>query len=481
MLNKERKKTSVIKNYIYNLSYQILAIIVPLITTPYISRVLHASGVGDYSYTYTIAYAFSLVAGLGVNSYGQREIAYRQDDIKERSIVFFELCMVRIVTTLIVGIVYLGFSLAYREYTNYLLLQFFVILSVLFDISWYFQGVERFKIIVLRNVVIKLLSTICIFLFVKNADDVGKYIIITSASVFVSNVSILFCLRGEIVRVNFKRLNPKRQLKGSIEFFIPVISTQIYSHLDRIMLGAMINSSVENGYYEQARKIAYMMTMIVSSLNGVMMSRVSNLYINNKKEEIIKYYRNSFRFIAMIIFPMTVGLIGISNNFTNWFFGNDFDKVAILLKLSAPLVIFMCIGNFVAVQFLSPMKMQNTMTKVYIVAAIINIALNCILIPVGASVGALIASIIAEVYSCFAQVRYLKKSEYNFKMTEHFGKYIFASIVMGICVLIIDLRFPLSGVKKTFIEIFIGGLIYLCELGLMGELKGMKKLLRFQR
>lgn len=115
MVNKKQQKTSVIRNYVYNLSYQILAIIVPLITTPYISRVLHASGVGDYSYTYTIAYAFSLVAGLGVNSYGQREIAYRQDNIKERSIVFFELCIVRIVTTLVVGILYLGFSFAYRE------------------------------------------------------------------------------------------------------------------------------------------------------------------------------------------------------------------------------------------------------------------------------------------------------------------------------------------------------------------------------
>ena len=121
--------------------------------------------------------------------------------------------------------------------------------------------------------------------------------------------------------------------------------------------------------------------------------------------------------------------------------------------------------------------MQNIMTRIYIVAAIINLVLNCVLIPIGASVGALIASIMAEVYSCFAQVRYLKKSKYNFKMTEHFGKYIFASIVMGMCVFIIDLRFPLSGVKKTFIEIFIGGLIYLCELGLMGELREMKKLL----
>ena len=476
MVNNERKRPGVVKNYIYNLSYQILAIIVPLITTPYISRVLHASGIGDYSYTYTIAYAFSLVAGLGVNNYGQREIAYRQDNKNERSIVFFELCIIRIITTLIVGVLYLGFSLAYKEYTNYLLLQFFVILSVLFDISWYFQGVERFKIILLRNIVIKSLSTISIFLFVKNAGDVGKYIVITSASVFISNISILFCLRGEITRVDFRCLHPQRQLRGSLEFFIPVMSTQIYSHLDRIMLGAMINSSVENGYYEQARKIAYMITTIVSSLNGVMMSRVSNLYINNKKDEIIKYYKNSFRFIAMIVFPMTIGLIGISNNFTNWFFGNDFAKVSILLKLSAPLIIFMCVGNFVAVQFLSPMKMQNTMTRIYIVAAFVNLVLNFILIPIGASVGALAASIIAEIYSCFAQTYYLKKSEYNFKMTKHFTKYIFASILMGICVFIIDLKLPLNGSRKTFIEILVGMIIYLSELWTMGELKDIKKL-----
>lgn len=469
-----KKKTGVVKNYIYNLSYQIMAIIVPLITTPYVSRVLLAEGVGTYSYTYTIAYAFSLIAGLGINTFGQIQIAYRQDNKYERSTVFFELCIVRTIATMIAGAIYIIFSFIYKKYIYYLLLQFFVILSVLFDISWYFRGVEKFKIVVFRNIIIKVISTVCIFVFVKTVNDVDRYVFINSASVLISNMSMILCLRGEIQVVKLRDIHPKRQVRGTLEFFVPVIATQIYSHLDRIMLGALTNNTAESGYYEQARKIAYMMTTIISSLNGVLLSKVSNLYIRGEKEKVIGYYKNSFKYIMIILLPMVLGLIAISKNFTGWFFGNGYSKVAILLALSAPLVLLMAIGNFVAVQFLSPMGMQNQMTKIYIIAALMNIVLNLLLIPQFLSIGALVASLVAELYSCLAQVRLLKRSEYNFPMMKGVWRYFVCAVIMAAVVLAIESILPIKGILKTIMEVGVGAAVYFILLLAVGGLKDFK-------
>lgn len=319
---------------------------------------------------------------------------------------------------------------------------------------------ERFDVVVIRNFIIKIISVVCIFVFVKSSSDVNKYILINSASILVSNFTLLFHLKNEIQKVDRRKINLKTKIKGSLEFFLPVIATQIYSHLDRIMLGALTNNTTEVGYYEQARKIAYLMTTIISSLNGVLLSRVSNLYAQNKYDEIQKYYKNSFKFIVALILPMTVGLFCISDNFTTWFFGTGYEKVSILLKLSCPLVFFMCIGNFAAVQFLSPTGRQNVMTRIYIIAAIINVCLNAAMIPKYLSVGALIASIIAEFYSCIAQIRELRKSRFNFKLTSGIFRFVIASVVMGVAVYSLKLYIPMSGIIKSFVEIATGALIY---------------------
>ena len=164
----------IIKNYIYNLSYQILAIIVPLITTPYVSRILHADGIGIYSYTGTITTFFSLFAALGVNSYGQREIAYFQNEKKKRSIVFWELFLCRVVTTLVVCIIYFLFAVFSGKYRNYYFIQIFTLLSVMVDISWFFQGIENFKVVAIRNVLIRIVTVFLVFIFVQKMHAVKK-------------------------------------------------------------------------------------------------------------------------------------------------------------------------------------------------------------------------------------------------------------------------------------------------------------------
>ena len=461
------KKT--IQNFIYNTVYKILLIIVPLLTTPYVSRVLHPNGVGVYSYTFTLATSFSLFAALGINTYGQCEIAYCQDDKRKRSKIFWELIIYRIITTSFVLVIYLVFSYIYSKYRIFLLEQVFVVVAVAFDISWYFQGMENFKIVATRNVIVKFITLICVFAFVKTENDLGVYILLNSISTLLCNVIYVFCLKREVCIIPLRSIELKKHTAGMFGFFIPLIAVEIYSQLDKIMLGLMTTSSLESGYYEQARKITTIIVSIVTSFNTVLLSRVANLYTNNQNTQIIEYYKKSIRFIYLILFPICVGIFVISHNFTEWFFGADYGKVAILLDLSCPLLFFMCIGNFIGVQYLSPMGMQNEMTKAYLTAAVVNFCLNLLLVSRLYSVGALIASIIAEAVSCFIQLYYFRKSEYSIPIWKPMLKYILASLIMGGILVLFNAILPIEGVLQTVVDIVLGGIVYVVSLVLMRE------------
>lgn len=459
----------VIENYIYNLIYQILTIVTPLLTSPYISRVLHSDGVGIYSYTSSIAMTFSLFAALGVNSYGQREIAARQENAKNRSTVFWELFFLRVITTLVVGAVYLGMCALYEEYSVYLLQNFFIIAAVMFDISWYYQGMEDFKVVVFRNILVRMAAIVCIFLMVKDASDLGLYILINSTAAFASNLFFLFRLNKTLVPVKARELKLTRHWKGVIQFFIPLVAVQIYSQVDKIMLGSIAGSNSENGYYEQARKITNLVVVLITSLNTVLFSRMSNLFAHQRKNEMTEIYKASFRITLLLMVPIVVGLFLIADQFVIWFFGVEFAKVAMLIKLSCLLVAFMCVGNFVGMQYLSPTGGQNKMTAVYVTAACLNVVLNALMIPQMLSAGAMIASVAAEACSCFLQVWLLKKSEFNFRMLEGAWKYVSAAGCMAISILCVNGLSGISGVLETVVDIAVGAMVYFVVLVFLRE------------
>lgn len=457
------------KNYFYSAAYRVLIVILPLITTPYVSRVLKPEGIGVVSYTSSIAAAFTLVAALGFAAYGQREIAYHQDDIQSRSVVFFEIGFFRAVTTLVATVVYIVFCFVYKEYTLYLLPQCLSVISVMFDISWYFQGMENFRITVIRNAVVRIASIACIFLFVKKPTDLFLYIFIISASNLISNLFYYLNLHQHVVKVPLSELRPLRHVRGTIEFFIPLIAVEIYSHLDRIMLGYMMPTTVESGYYEQARKITSLVVGLIVSINSVMMPRIANLYVKNEKSSIISFYRKTFNILLMIMLPACIGLILISDNFVLWFFGTEYVKVSTLIKLSALLIVFMCIGNFAGIQYLSPTGQQNKMTAAYVVAAVTNIALNAYMIPRFASVGALVASIIAELISCGIQMLLLLKSEYSFRLVKGSWKYLIATAGMAFTIILVHFLVKVRGPLGTGVDVVFGGLVYYALLLLVKE------------
>lgn len=456
------------KNYLYNLFYQVLTLITPLITTPYVSRALGADAIGQYSYAYSIAYYFLLAAILGTATYAEREISFYQDDVVKRSARFWDLVCLRCITTIISTIVYasvVGF--VYDDKTMACIVSLNII-SVAFDIIWLFQGMEEFGRITLRNTIVKVLTIVLIFAFVHNEGDIYKYAIIMSLSPIISAVS-LYPFIGEYVnKPIFNQIRPFKDFKSIIQLFIPTIAISIYTTLDVTMLGIFTTTKVENGYYEQALKLSKTALMIVTALGTVMIPRISYYFEKKQTKLINEYMLKSYQFVLLLSFPICFGLIGISDNLVPWFYGDGFGKVAVLLKVSGFLIIAIGLSNITGAQYLIPTKQQNSLTKSVCAGAIINFVLNLLLIPRWYSVGATIASVIAEFTVSFVQFAYIKKQFDLKKIIKFVPRYFGASIIM-LLVLVAEDAILRPSIFNTMLMIISGATAYAAVLILLKD------------
>ena len=432
---------SIKKNYIYNLIYQILILILPLVTTPYLSRVLGAENIGIYSYTLSITTYFILFGSLGIAMYGQREIAYVQNDKNKRSKIFFEVLVLRFIT---LGIALLIFYLTFcikGDYSIYYRILILELLANSVDISWFFQGLEEFKKTVARNILVKIISVVCIFVFVKTGENLLQYFIIYVLSTFLGNITLWFYLPKFINKIKIKELNPFRHFKATLSLFVPQIAIQIYTVLDKVMIGAIVTDKSEVGYYEQAQKIIKLLLTIATSLNTVMIPRMANIYANGNITKMKEYLYKSFSFTFILIFPIIFGIISVSDKFVPVFFGKGYEKVSILMNITSLILLAMGASSIIGHQYLLPTKKQKEFTISVTIGAIINFVLNIIFINLWKSIGASIVTVIAEFSVTIVQIILVRKT-INFGKVINTGKnYLIASVIM------------------FFVSIFVGSMI----------------------
>jgi O-antigen/teichoic acid export membrane protein len=459
---------NIAKNYIYNLIYQITIIILPLITTPYISRVLGSDGVGTYSFTLSIVTYFILFGTLGVAMYGQREIAYLQSEKEKRSKAFLEIVFFRAITLVISMIIFYFTFGVQGQYSLYYKIFLIEIFANIFDISWFFQGLEDFKKTVTRNMIVKIISVICIFTFVKSSNDLWIYILIYVLSTLLGNLSLWAYIPKYITLNNLGKLNIFRHLKPTISLFIPQIAIQVYTVLDRTMIGVMVPNISEVGFFEQSQKIVKMALAIITALGTVMSPRIANTYANNKKDEVKEYLSKSFRFAWFLGCPIMFGIIAVSNNLVPWFYGDGYEKVKILLMILSPLILAIGLNNVTGIQYLIQIKKQNIFTITVIIGSIVNVVLNLLLISVFQSVGAAISSVVAEIVIFLVQLLYIKE---DFDVKEIFKlsfKYLISGMIMFLTVFTIGEFLPAT-IIGTSIQILIGSIIYVLALVILRD------------
>lgn len=456
----------VVKNYLYNLSYQILVLIVPFITTPYVSRVLGAKGVGTFSYTNSIVQYFILFGCIGLNLYGQREIAYAQHEEEKRDKVFWELVILRIITVSISLAIFYFTIASHGKYAPVFFIMCLDILASMVDISWFFQGIEDFKKIVVRNFIIKIVGVALIFLFVNSSDDLLLYVICHSATLFLGNLSMWAYIPKLVGKV--RELEIKKHIRPTIVLFLPQIAISIYTVLDKTMIGFLTGSEEEVAYYEQGQRIVKIVMSFVTSLGTVMMPRVANLFKQNEMEKVKNYLSKSFRFVFFLSFPMMFGLMAVSCNIVPWFLGSGYDKVIPNMMVIAPILVIIALSNLMGNQFLLPTGRQKEYTFSVVIGCVVNFALNLLLIPHFLSIGAAVATVIAETSVTGVQVYFTGK---DFKFGEIISSnkhYIISSLIMFVPTYLLAKYLPAS-IINTFICVVTGGLIYVGLLFVMKD------------
>ena len=279
----------VLKNYFYNAGDQLLVILVPLITTPYVNRVLGPYGIGVNTYTNTIIQYFVLFGSLGILLYGNRQIAYVRDNKYELSKQFWEIQIVHILGIVLASLIFTIYWFFIAKYRIFMLIQAVNLIAALFDISWFYQGLENFKITVLKNTIVKLISIALIFLFVHSYKDVGIYIFIYSISSLFGNLTLWPSLRSSLIKIDFHDLTPWRHIPPSIALFIPTVAVQIYQTFNKTLLGLFSGVS-SSGYYFNSDTIIKMLLYLVTAIGTVMLPHTAHAFANGKTEHVKKCY-----------------------------------------------------------------------------------------------------------------------------------------------------------------------------------------------
>lgn len=454
------KNENVKINFLYQSGYQILTILLPMLTSPYIARVLGADGIGIYSFTFSIVSYFVMIARLGLLNYGNRCIASIRDDQDKLNQVFSDLYSLHAIVSLATIAGYCIYIIFFgKEYKTILLIQGLYLIGQLLDINWFFFGIEKFKLTVTRNTIVKVATVICVFTFVKNQNDVWKYVLILAAGSAVSESLVWFFLRRYVrfVKPNIKSY--KVHIAPLLILFIPSVAVSVYKVMDKIMLGAMTNT-FEVGLYENAEKIINISLGFVSALGTVMLPRMSNLVATGKLEESKKMVQKSSRFILILSYGLCFGIIGVSEVFPTVFWGDEFRACGTLLIGLAISLPFTAIANVVRTQILIPQNRDKDYVSAVCVGAIVNFAANYIFIPRYNSFGAVIGTICAEVIVSVIQLHAVRTDVKIWRYIARTIPFGLFGFLMSVIVIIIGRQNGISlGVLVW--QVILGSVIYI--------------------
>ena len=467
----------VIKNYLYNLSYQILTIILPIITVPYVTRIFTSEDLGKYGFYNSIVSYFSLFAMLGIGIYGTKQIAAARDV----SSTFWNIYAIQLTSSILALFVYVMTLLSIPKMSGIVPITLgIVLLTKMIDISWLFTGKEDFKKITLRNTMVKVAGVISIFTFIKSSEDLYLYIFLIVIFDFLGQFVMWIPAKKFIKRPSFNGNAIKKNLQPIVLLFLPQVAISLYVVLDRTLLG-LLGSYSDVGIYEQGQKLTSILLTVVSSLGAVMLPRVANLLSERKEEEAQNMVRFSFILYNLIIFPMIFGLIAINEVFVKLFLGQNFQDVKYVLYIIVFNIMFIGWTNILGYQVLVVRNKNKEFMLSTTIPAIVSVAVNIAVIPFFGYIGASITSVVVETLVFAIQWYYSRNIiNKNLLFNKDLAKIILSSLVMFGAVMLCKMTIALEGVTGLVTYLAIGGISYLGMIFLLKtvnirEMKGMLK------
>lgn len=458
--------SSMKKNIVMQTAYQILNVCIPLITAPYLSRVLGVTNLGIFSYTGSIVSYFTMIAILGTINYGTRSIASVKNEQDSVNRVFVEIYSLQFIVSCLTLCAYLIYVRAFcTRYKLIALVQAIEILSCAANISWLFFGLEKFKITISCSIVVRLLMFGSIFVFVRTPNDLWKYTAIMLGGNLVNQLCFWVYVPRYVRWTRAKLHNIIAHFGPNLKLFLPLCAMSVYHMMDKTMLGA-ISTAEESGYYYNADKIVNIPVQIISGIGTVMLPRITSMIAEKKTKEANELFKVSLDGTLAVSVAMAIGIAAVAEEFVPIFFGPGYEPCILLCIIMAPILIIKGFSITAREQYLVPYKMEKYYTGSVVLGAVTNLVANFSLIPWLGAIGAAIGTLLAELAACimlyFPVVRQVEMRD----VFRHAAMYGLFALIMAFQVRVVANTVPLNPVVLVFLEIVTGGLVY-CLLCLL--------------
>jgi O-antigen/teichoic acid export membrane protein len=449
-------------NFGYNLINVLTGLLFPLITFPYASRILMPSGMGQVQFYQSIINYIALFTALGIPLYAVKEIARVRDNIIERNRTAIEILILFVSLTLVGYLVVGGLCLFVTKVqegiTIFLLLSFHLILVAL-GAEWFYQGIEEFRYITIRSLAVRILSLVCLFIFVKQSGDLIVYALLIVLAEAGNNLLNFIHLK-KFLSFNecFKGLDVKRHIKPALKIFVLNLIVSVYVNLDSVMLGFMTTNDAV-GYYSAATKLTRALMGIATALGGVLLPYLSNEFNKGNFVAYKAMANKAISYMVMLYIPLTVGLFMTAPQLIPLFCGTAYGPSIMTLKILAPITLFLSISSVLGTRILYARNLENIVIASTSIGALINFTLNILFIPTLYQNGAAISSVIAEFCVTFSMLSFSRK----FLKIELFNKnsmaFFIYAIIMCLPIIIIQ-HLPISTGLMFVVEVGFAGLVY---------------------
>ena len=420
------------KNAAYNIAYRMFSVLLPLVTAPYLSRVVGTEGVGLYSDAWTMSEIFCLIGMLGLADYGVRTIAQARDNQEELDRTFSGIWQMQLMVAGVTLLLWLGyvFLVAGAEKTIALHLTMMSV-SCLCCFDWCLMGLDIFKPIALRNTFVKSAAAVCVFIFVKSKNDLWIYAFVWSLATLLGNLSCAATLKG---KVRYRRVSLRESLKHlrpCAVLFISVMAVSIYRRMDKIMVYNIAGAD-QNGLYENAEKIIYCLSGFISAIGTVMMPKVAHMQKNGETERIARHIDKSMDLIICMVSAMAFGVAAVADRFAPLFYGEDFRYSGTLMIPLGFTLIMIGFANVIRTQVVLPQKRDHIFVKSVCCGAAVNLIANACLIPSMKSMGAVVGTLLAEMTVPVVQFIILRKELPYKRYIGYVGVYaVIGGIMLG--------------------------------------------------
>ncbi len=457
--------SKIIKNYIYNILYQLVRIILPMVLVPYTYAHITPSVLGISSFASNIMSWFILFGTLGVNTYGNREIAKVRDDKSKLNTAFFEIFYMQVTNMLIAMVAYYIFCFCTVKENMYVyLLTGITMIASMCDITWLFYGLEDFKKASVRNTVVKIIGVSLIFLLCKSPKDLWIYILINAGSEMFGQIIMFLQLKQYITFEKVSIVQAyKHHFKATFQLFVPTIAISVYTMLDQTMLGYLYNAE-HLEFYKTSMNFVKMFLYFITSIGSVMLPRVTNVYYNDEKgqEKAQNLVNTTMKIACLLAFPMCFGMIAVAPNLMSWYLPTA-PIIASLVCAGAPIVIAISMSNVTGIQYMVPTGMYKRYSASVVAGAVINFCLNLISIPKIGAYGAVISSVIAETSVTLIQYFSIRKKVSIKFNSKSYYVYLIGSLLMLAIVYFEGKVLPIN-VLGTLIQVGTGVIIYILVL-----------------